>query len=68
MLILGKMYLREKITRVKEGHYIMIKGSIHQEETFIYIIIELQNTHTKTEKSKGGNKVNLQLEILVQLT
>ena len=35
MLIPDKIYLKIKITRDKEGHYIMIKGSIQEEATTI---------------------------------
>ena len=36
ILISGKIDLKiKKITRDKEGHYIMIKGSIHEEDIMI---------------------------------
>jgi len=35
ILILDKIDLKIKITRVKEGHYIMIKGSIQEEDITI---------------------------------
>ena len=35
MLIPDKIYLKIKITRDKEGHYIMIKGSIQEEDITI---------------------------------
>ena len=34
-LISDKIYLKIKITRYKEGHYIMIKGSIQEEDITI---------------------------------
>ena len=35
ILILDKIDLKIKITRDKEGHYIMLKGSIQEEDTTI---------------------------------
>ena len=35
ILISDKINLKLKITRNKEGHYVMIKGSIQQEDTTI---------------------------------
>ena len=43
MLIPDKIYLKIKITRDKEGHYIMIKGSI-QEEDITIVNIYAPNT------------------------
>ena len=43
ILTLDKIYLKIKITRDKEGHYIMIKGSI-QEEDITIINIYAPNT------------------------
>ena len=44
----------------KEGHYIVIKGSIHLEDlTITNIFTQWQNTYiykTKTNRAKGRNK------------
>ena len=37
ILVSDKIDLKIKITRDKEGHYIMIKGSIHEEDTIVNI-------------------------------
>lgn len=44
----------------------MEKGSGFQEETFMNIRIELQNTHKKLQDLKG--EINIQSEISVQST
>lgn len=44
----------------------MEKGSVFQEETFMNIRTELQNTHKKLQDLKG--EINIQSEISVQST
>lgn len=40
MLILDKVYFKSKtVTGDKEGHYIMIKGSILQEDVTLYLYV-----------------------------
>ena len=46
LLISDKIYLKIKITRDKEGHYIMIKGSI-QEKDIKLVIIYAPNIGTR---------------------
>ena len=49
IVIWDKKYFKSKtVTRDKEGHYILIKGSIHQEEiTMLNPTLEQQNLKSK---------------------
>lgn len=51
ILILAKVGFRENTANNTESHFIMIKGSTHQEnicfQTLRHLIIELQNTRSK---------------------
>ena len=60
ILISDKIELKIKVTRDKEGHYIMIKGSIQEEDTTIENIYEpnigttsIHKTNTNRHKKKN---------------
>ena len=48
ILIADKIDLKIKITRDKEGHYIMIKGSIREEDITLQISMHSTQEHLNT--------------------
>ena len=59
ILISDKIDLKiKKITRVKKGYYIMIKGSIQEEDNCKYLCTQLRSTsiqETNTNRPKRRN-------------
>ena len=57
ILISDKIDLKiKKITRVKEGHYIMIKGSIQEEDITIVNIYAPNIPRLQTSPGEGNDK------------
>jgi len=54
ILISDKIDLKRKITRDKEGYYIMIKGSIHEEDITIVNICVTQHGSTSIHKTNAN--------------
>lgn len=75
ILILDKVNFRaKKISRSREGHYIMMKGLIHQEEIAVLNVYAQNNRSAKyvnrklIEPKEEKTNPQLQLEILIPLS